>query len=89
MQDRRDIVALRESGSTITVLAKRYSVSDYSIRVVLAEAGHREVRRKYTPGQIHTICALFDEGHSVMEISRRTGIPDSTARLVLRQHGRR
>lgn len=84
--DRAKIVAAYVTGTaTMTFLADRYGVSDYSIRVILRRAGIF-TNRRLTSATVSLVRSLSSTGVSVAEIARQTGIAKSTVRLVLAEN---
>lgn len=72
-------------GVTMVALARKYGVSDFSIRALLAQAGVKPTRRSYTRDQLEAARALREEGRSFSSISKDMKLPESTVRLMLAQ----
>jgi hypothetical protein len=84
LDDQEAIVRARiECGDSLRVIAGRYGVSDYSIRMVLLRAGITLGKPRLSEHQRSEIRRLSRVGISNMEISRRTGVPESSVALVL------
>lgn len=73
----------RDNGDTLAALANRYGVSDYSIRMILAQAGMSLGCPRMDEGQRELVKQWHYDGVSNMEIARRTGLPESTIALTL------
>lgn len=66
-------------------LSRRYGVSDYSIRLVLLQAGVTLGKPRVTEVEQAAIQFLHKQGVSQLEIARRTGVPKSSVALVIAQ----
>ena len=87
--DRRVIVQARTvNGVSMLALARRFGVSDHSIRKVLLEAGVWAGRSSIAPETIRHIHNLWLADCSVASIARQTGLPESTVRLQLSRNRR-
>lgn len=84
LADRDAIVRDRqENGDSLSVLARRYGVSDYSIRMILARAGVALGGPRINEDQRGQVMKWHQDGVSNMEIARRTGVTESSVALIL------
>lgn len=88
LDDQEVIVRARvERGDSLRVIAGRYGVSDYSIRMVLLRSGVTLGKPRLSERQRSEVRDLSRIGVSNMEISRRTGVPESSVALLLATRG--
>lgn len=73
----------RENRDSLAVLAKRYGVSDYSIRMILARAGVAVGSPRMSEGKREQVQQWHRDGVSNMEIARRTGLAESAVALTV------
>jgi hypothetical protein len=81
--DRHDIAQARLDGDTTASLAKKYEVSEHSIRTVLAAAGVTPPPVSLTASQVDMIQRMHSAGQSATSIARSLGVPESTARFAI------
>lgn len=82
--DRKAIVAAYMAGGTsLVALAEAYSVSDYSIRMILRKAGVPPQRRKMTAEQEARVHELWGEGMKPEAIAAEVGMGHANVRLIL------
>ncbi|CCH70200.1 hypothetical protein BN10_530016 [Phycicoccus elongatus Lp2] len=72
-------------GATLQWLMKKYSLSSYSVRLILAESGLEVHGKSLDSDTLLRIGGLVAANYSVMEISRIVHMPQATVGLIAAQ----
>ena len=83
IQSRRALIAQYESGASIKGLAKRFAISEYSVREVLVASGSKPCSTAVTSVQIDQIVEMRQKAQSLDTIAKAAGVSVGTVRIVL------
>lgn len=64
-------------------LAQEYGVSDYSIRMILRQAGVASAQPRLSPATVGKAQQMRSRGASVAEVARQVGIAQASVRLII------
>ena len=81
--ERVRIATDRREGATLPSLEQKYSLSSYSLRLILAEAGIPPAKLAIHPERLDQIRAMVHADCTTMEIARATDAPQSSVRLIV------
>jgi len=73
----------RRDGATLPSLVQKYSLSSYSLRLILAEAGIPPAKLSIHSERLNEIRAMVHADCTTMEIARAIDAPQSTVRLLV------
>lgn len=82
-ESRRALIAQYESGASIKGLAKRFAISEYSVREVLVANGSKPCSTAVTSVQIDQIVEMRQKAQSLDAIAKAAGVSVGTVRIVL------
>lgn len=80
---RQALIAQYESGASIKGLAKRFAISEYSVREVLVASGSKPCSAAVTSVQIDQIVEMRQKAQSLDAIAKVAGVSVGTVRIVL------